>query len=146
MKTQVILCDWAQAINGKLYIMGAGWSRVVSTIPFNLGVAIIIKIPWTATNQKHELQFSVLDGDGTLMSFQGATGVAPIQIKGEFGAGRPMDIKPGSDIDATLGFSIGPIILPPNDYVCELQINGAIVETVPFTGSAAPQFPGVVPQ
>ncbi len=146
MKTQVILCDWAEAINGKLYIMGGGWSRMITAVPFNLGIAIIIKIPWNETNKKHDLEFTVLDGDGKTVFIQGPTGPTPIQVKGQFGTGRPMGIKPGSDLDATLAFRIGPIIIPPNDYVCELKINGSVAETVPFEGLPAPQAPGVPPQ
>lgn len=114
--------------------MGAGWSRIVSTAPFTLGIAIIIKIPWVETNKQHDLKFSVRDSDGNLASVDGPTGRAPLEIQGKFGAGRPMEVKPGTDLDACVAFKIGPITLTPNDYVCELRINDKVEETVPFVG------------
>ena len=64
----LILADAAQAIGGKLYMLGGGWD--VMTInsgfpaqhPFAIGLGL--SVPWNETNQRHNLTVEVLDEDG----------------------------------------------------------------------------------
>ena len=52
MDAQVSLCDWAEVVQNKLYIMGAGWNRAVAGVPFPLAVAVHILVPWTEADRK----------------------------------------------------------------------------------------------
>lgn len=63
----VILADRAEAINGKLYVMGGGWDRLdVPDLsqPVTFGFAVGVLIPWNATNENHPLQIILEHEDG----------------------------------------------------------------------------------
>lgn len=43
----MLLCDAADSVNGKLYILGAGWSQLLfPDRPANMSLAIKIAVPW----------------------------------------------------------------------------------------------------
>ena len=49
----MLLADSAQAVGGKLYILGGGFDRInMPTIPFShrFDLAMLIEVPWIATN------------------------------------------------------------------------------------------------
>ena len=62
MKITIMLADFAQAVNGKLYIMGGGWS-LTGPAPSPSAIAIKVEVPWNDTNRKHSLKLELLDGD-----------------------------------------------------------------------------------
>ena len=62
MKVTIMLADFAQAVNGKLYIMGGGWS-LIGPAPCPTAIAIKIEVPWNQTNEKHNLKFSSYRGN-----------------------------------------------------------------------------------
>ena len=45
MKVTILLADSAQAINGKLYILGGGWS-IADPGPVVMALAMKIEVPW----------------------------------------------------------------------------------------------------
>jgi hypothetical protein len=87
----LLLCDRAEALNGKLYTLGGGWNtlrfgELPATFPFSIGLAI--DVPWDATNQRHELRIHVEGPDGERLG-------DPFEV--EFEAGRPPGAIPGQD-------------------------------------------------
>ena len=60
MDTTLLLCDYAEAINGKLYIMGGGWT-ICAPGPRNMAVAIRVLVPWSDTNKQHNLALMLQD-------------------------------------------------------------------------------------
>ena len=53
-----ILCDFAEISGGKLFISGAGITVMITQNPepphpVTLSLAVLVRIPWTATNQQH---------------------------------------------------------------------------------------------
>src|SRR3989442_625672 len=63
MKVTMMLADAAQAVNGKLYIMGGGWS-VMGPEPTPYAIALKVEVPWDETNKRHTLVLRLLDDDG----------------------------------------------------------------------------------
>ena len=58
----MMVCDGAQAVGGKLYILGGGWERIAlpsvpgrAALPF--AIALGISVPWHLTNRLY--QFSL---------------------------------------------------------------------------------------
>src|SRR5215204_2067305 len=96
VEVQVILCDAAVADpNGKLHMLGAGWSLTGSpTTPH--AVALMIKVPWDRTNQKLPLTLQLLDADGTPVRL--AEG--PIEVQAEIEVGRPVGVPVGIMLDS----------------------------------------------
>jgi Family of unknown function (DUF6941) len=88
----LLLADAAQVANGKLFVLGGGWSRLAAptvplTRPFDLAVRVVI--PWTETNQKHMFELYLLDEDGR--------DVLEKPVKADVSVGRPVALKEGSD-------------------------------------------------
>ncbi|MBI4668545.1 MAG: hypothetical protein HY747_05070 [Elusimicrobia bacterium] len=138
MKVTIMLADFAQALNGKLYIMGGGWS-ITGPMPSPSAIAIKIEVPWTETNQKHNLKIELLDGDYHPVLIPMPAGNSPLVISGEFEVGRPAGLKVGTSIDAPFAFNIGPLSLEPGKgYVWKLSIDDKTNENWQVSFSTRP--------
>jgi hypothetical protein len=128
MEVTMLLCDRAQVAEGKLYVLGAGWNQVDAGVPFPCEVAVLVEVPWTATNEKHDFAISLVTEDGDTVEF----GDAPVQIAGQFEVGRPTGIKPGSALNQQMVFKYGMLSLPPSGYVFEFSIADQVLARKPF--------------
>src|SRR4051794_17346369 len=54
MKVTMILADSAQAVDGKLYVLGGGWS-LAGPGPTPMALAVKIEVPWDRGNMRHHL-------------------------------------------------------------------------------------------
>lgn len=82
----LILADSSEAINGKIYALGAGWNELrLPSLPleYSFGIALAVDVPWSETNRRHELSLHVQDPDGEVIGEE---------FTMQFEAGRP----PGS--------------------------------------------------
>jgi hypothetical protein len=122
MDATLILCDYAEAINGKLYIMGGGWT-ICPPGPRFMAVAIRINVPWDETNNKHQLNLFLQDAEGNAVSL--GEPPLPVEKNGEFEVGRPPGIPQGTEMDftAVLGFINLPLASDAG-YRWQLEING----------------------
>ncbi len=130
MKTVMLLCDYAETINGKLYIMGGGWT-VCPPGPRNMAIALKIIVPWTLTNIKHRLSLILQDEFGNTVS----QGEPPSEVRqdGEFEVGRPPGVPAGSDLDFVISFIFMGIVLEPDRrYRWQLELDGEPVDYVSF--------------
>ena len=124
MKVTVLLADFAEAVNGKLYIMGGGWS-LTGPAPMPSAIAGKIEVPWNETNRKHNLKVELVDEDYHAIMVPTPNGSAPVVIGGDFEVGRPPGLMPGTPIDVPFAFNIGPLPLEPGKrYVWKVSING----------------------
>jgi hypothetical protein len=129
MQATVLLCDYAEAVNGKLYVMGGGWNVAFSGGgPLNAGLAILVIVPWDQTNMRHDLRVELLDGDGQIVG----VGDREVVFTGQFELGRPPGIKPGSSLHAPFAFNVQGLPLALGGYEWKLSIDGEPVEARPF--------------
>src|SRR5437870_630823 len=75
MKVTMLLADSVQAVGGKLYILGGGWS--ITGPPTPSGIAILIEVPWDQTNRKHPWKPELLDSDGEPVMLETPVGEQP---------------------------------------------------------------------
>ena len=59
----MLLADAAQAVGGKLYVLGGGWS-VIGPGPATMAIAMKIDVPWDQTNLRHHWILDLVDEDG----------------------------------------------------------------------------------
>ncbi len=104
MRVTMMLADHAQVADGKLFISGGGWS-VCGPGPVACGVAVLFHIPWQHTNEKISFTLSLLDEDGTPVSQPGLSGGQQVQAGGQFEAGRPAGLAPGTEINVPIAFN-----------------------------------------
>ncbi len=142
MKVTLLLADFAEVINGKLYIMGGGWS-ITGPQPAPFAIAAKIEVPWTGANEKHTLRLDLLDGDFKPIQLPTPAGKIPLSVGGDFEVGRPLGMLPGTPLDLPFAFNMGPIPLAPGRrYVWKLAIDGKSQDDwqVGFSTRSSPQL------
>ncbi len=112
MKLTLLLADWAEVLNGKLYVMGGGWTET-GPAPAPSAIAAIIEVPWDQTNRQHRLRFALVDGDDQPVMVPTPTGFQPLEVGVEFDVGRPPGSRPGSSFNVPFAVNIGPLPLQP---------------------------------
>ncbi len=113
MKVTMLLADAAQAVDGKLYILGGGWS-ITGPDPTPMAIALKIDVPWTEANNTHKLRLALFDEDGQPVQVPTQTGEQPFEIHSSFEVGRPPGLKSGTPLDLALAINFPPLPLRPN--------------------------------
>jgi hypothetical protein len=134
----VILADYAEIANGKLYLMGGGWDTFTAPqapVAIRLAVAVGVRIGWEETNRPTPVVIAVVDDDGREY----------IKVQGELRVGRPPQLAPGSGQLASLaanlpltvqkfgGYSIDVIAGPPGE-----EVHRSVPFRIQQGGAAAP--------
>ena len=113
MKVTILLADAAQAAEGKLYVLGGGWS-ITGPEPSPMALAVKIEVPWDQANHPHVCRLELLDSDGQPINAETPDGdKAEIFFEANFEVGRPVGVKPGTPIDLPLAVNIPPLPLEP---------------------------------
>lgn len=130
MKVTMLLADYVQVSDGKLTVVGGGWS-LTGPDPTPFGIAILVHVPWDQANRRHTLRLELIDSDGRAVTVPAPDGEAgdgePIVFLNdiEFEVGRPAGIKPGTPLELPLAVNSGPLPLEPGGrYEWRLSING----------------------
>jgi len=111
VKATMMLADAAQAVDGKLYILGGGWS-ITGPAPHPSAIAVLIQVPWDRTNVEHHFRLELVDSDGDAVVLDAdVNDPQPVVIEGSFEVGRPPGIRPGTPIDVPLAINVGPLPL-----------------------------------
>lgn len=139
MDTAIMLCDHAEAVNGKLFINGGGINvfRVSSGPPHTIStaLAVVIHVPWAATNRAHQLTVALLDEDGSEVAPwvpDGASPRPPVRVESQFNVGRPAQLRAGAaqSVPLAINFQLGLRSL--GGYVFVVSIDGDEVKRLPF--------------
>jgi hypothetical protein len=145
MRVRLLLCDAAQAVNGKLYILGAGWN-LTGPQPIPSALAIQIDVPWDQANRRHKIVLKLVTDDGTPVTAPTPDGNRPVEIDAGFEVGRPAGHKPGTPLSVVLALNIGPLQLQPESrFEWRCEINGETSEewTVGFSTRPAQKQQGL---
>jgi hypothetical protein len=124
LKVAMMLADYAAVADGKLVIVGGGWS-ITGPTPAPFGIALKIEVPWDQANAKHKLRLELVDADGQPVLVPKDEGIDQLAMEGEFEAGRPPGLKPGTSLDVMLAVIFPPQGIPAGgQYVWQLTIDG----------------------
>ena len=105
-----MLADSAQVSEGKLHILGGGWS--VTGPPAPSAIALLVEVPWDQTNRRLEWRLELVDSDGyPVMTPDGEGGENPIVMGGEFEVGRPPGTPQGAPIGLPVALNLSPLPL-----------------------------------
>jgi hypothetical protein len=114
----LMLADSAQAVDGKLYILGGAWNVLrFPEFPAQLivGIAVAIDVDWNETNQRHHLDVHFEDADGQPMD---------PRIGADFEAGRPPGAVAGADLRIVFAVN-GPLAIPDRgSYAAIASVGG----------------------
>ena len=131
----MILADYAVVSDGKLTIVGGGWSQT-GPEPSAFGIGLLIQVPWDQANTRHAFSVELLDADGAEVVLETEDDEEQaVAFGGEFEVGRPPGLKPGTPLDFPVAVNSTPLPLEPGRYEWRLTIDGESREfwRVPFT-------------
>ena len=143
MKVTMLLADYAQVAEGKLNLIGGGWT-ITGPQPSPFAIAVLFDIPWDRTNEQHRFRLELVDLDGHPVMTETPEGPQPLFIEGEFEVGRPPGLKRGTSIPVPVAFNMGPQEIPPGErYEWRLTVNGETDEDwrLPFSTRPANAAP-----
>jgi hypothetical protein len=97
----LLLADFGESLNGKLYAMGAGWNVLrFPELPqdWRFSVSIGIDVTWDETNQRRGIAVVIEDPDGAGLGDE---------LSMEIEAGRPPGLQPGQDQRMVIAINAG---------------------------------------
>jgi hypothetical protein len=140
-----MLADAAQVVDGKLYVLGGGWSTIVPGGPF--AVCGIIDIPWHQGTDWHSLRLELIDGDGEAVCVPAEDGEPqPLVVDPpKYRATIAPHVKPGTSLGWPFAMNVSPglPLEPAAIYEWRISIDGKSEEgwTLPFSTAAQPPMP-----
>jgi hypothetical protein len=119
LNATLLLADSAQVADGRLFILGGGLGEV-GPGPQPMAIAMLLDVPWDQANAAHDWKFELLDEDGTPVLYDDQ----PILVGGQFEAGRPEGLAPGTPIPVPLAINFTALpVEPGRRYVWRLAID-----------------------
>jgi len=117
------LANHAEAINGLLYLSGAGWTNVTRVYPVgeqpnphHFGIGISVLVPWSEANDRHSLAVWIESEDGGEPLMKAA--------EGELEVGRPAGLPHGSDLRSVLAIDATVAFPRQGGYRAVVELNG----------------------
>jgi hypothetical protein len=144
MRVTMLLCDAAQVADGKLYVLGGGWS-ITGPDPIPSALALKFEAQWHEADADHHWELFLEDADGREVVVDTPEGARPVEVRGDFRVGRPPELPEGSPVDLVVAVNVGPLPLPTGSrYAWRLTVDGETEEdwTVGFTTRPAQVQPG----
>jgi hypothetical protein len=143
IRVSMMLADAAQVAEGKLSVLGGGWSQT-GPFPTLFAIAMDVKVPWNMANAKHQFRLELVDSSGRTVSVSAPNGdEREMVVYKELEVGRPPGVLPGSALDApmAIAFPSGLPLEPGARYEWRLMIDGKadVNWSLPFVVRPNPQ-------
>ena len=133
-----MLADSAQAVNGKLYILGGGWS-ITNASNVTMSIAIKLEVPWIEANTRHNLKITLVTEDEIPVKTEDGRNC---EAQGDFEVGRPAGLRSGTPLDVTLAVNIARLNLSPDSrYVWRCFIDDNTRDDWQLSFSTRPAAP-----
>lgn len=130
MEAYLLLCDAAEVVGDRSFILGGGWVGREPDLP-GVAVVVFLDIPWDQANRVHELELTLQDEDGNAI----CAGDPPheVRVKGSFEVGRPAGHPAGMPLRFMQAINFQRIPFRPSSrYRWELRVNGEIAAVSSF--------------
>lgn len=135
----LLLADAAEVINGKLYLMGGGWTNCTppagADYPYERLTAsvVTIRIGYQETNEEHKFALEFRDADERPLG---------ARVDGGFTVGRGPDLVPGMSQVVQFAGAV-PLRLPaPGAYTLVLMLDGREERRIQFQAMPSPALTG----
>jgi hypothetical protein len=129
LRVTLLLCDAAEEVGGKLYVLGGGWALLQAPdTPLNMALAILIAVPWDQANEEHDVEAVLVTDDGERVQIE----AQEVSASGQFEAGRPPGLKPGMDLNVPIALKFNGIALMAGGYRWEVFVDGEQRAIAPF--------------
>ena len=135
MKVRAFLADSVQSVDGKLYVLGAGWNRLAAGgFPARhdrVGIGVIVTLE-TGDDGEHNLELSLLDADERATALFVDPGGAP---QFALHASFQTQVTPEEFVGVVvpLALNLDGLSFPePGAYAFSLRVDGSEMERLPF--------------
>lgn len=128
----MMLADAAHAVGGKLYVLGGGFDRInMPAVPFShrFDLAMLIEVPWVATNQPYQVVVELRDADGEAIGYR---------AEATMETGRPPGVRQGTSLTIPLALPVVADFPAAGRYVLQASINGREANRVALEAVAMP--------
>jgi hypothetical protein len=143
MEVDAFLADAAESVQGKIYALGAGWNTVhvrsLPTIHPRASIGLIIRVPYTATNQTHTVLAHLEGEDGERIPLGEEPGEPDgepkqvFEIGGQFNVGRPALLPPGDEQVVNLALTVNGLPLEkPSMFHWVISVDGTPLKRLPM--------------
>jgi hypothetical protein len=143
VQVEAFLADSVASAEGKLYVQGAGWNVIntakVPTRHPRIGLGLIIRVPYTATNQMHKFELYLEDADGNELPLADAppgTEMPDEKIRrlgGQFNVGRPPTLQPGDEQLVAMAINLDGLMFDRQDsYKFVIELDGSREKELSF--------------
>ncbi len=135
MKTRAFLADSVQGVEGKLYVLGAGWNRLAAGgFPARhdrVGIGVIVTLE-DGDAGEHNLELSLLGPDGQpMVLFSDPAGVEQFALHATFTSQTPNDGF--AEVVVPMALNIDGLAFPEaGSYAFSVRVDGDDVERLPF--------------
>lgn len=123
----LILADWAEVINGKIYVQGGGWTTInaYEPLPVTRGIAIAVspRVEWNETNVPHDLVIRILREEGQ---------AELAKIEARFEVGRRAGLPMGASQPHPLAVNLPLTFEHAGEYEVRVAIDGEEAATLAF--------------
>lgn len=121
LQAKLLLCDYAVVNDGKVTMVGAGWTeRSQTTTPSAIGG--VLEVPWSAAERLVDLVLELLDQDGhPVLSAEGM----PVRLNMGLTIGPSPEDRLGDAAVIPLAIGLGPVYLPIGVYEWVLTAEGS---------------------
>ncbi len=123
----LILADWAEVINGKIYVQGGGWTTITAREPVpvsrTIAIAVSPRVEWHETNTPHDLVIRILREEGQ---------AELARIDARFEVGRSAGLPQGSSQPHPMAVNLPLTFERAGEYEVRASIDGEEVTTLSF--------------
>jgi hypothetical protein len=128
-KILLITADAASISEGKINMLGAGWTRVSAGLA-NFCVVVRLDIPWSMTNTEIDWSLDLTDEDGRIYEPNEVSG--RLHLEGQVQVERPADMTHGASLEAPLVIPFIQLPLRQGALEWRFQIANTVA-TYPFS-------------
>ena len=140
MRVSMFLCEAAQVAEGKLNVLGAGWSQLGSA-PAQMAVAVLIEFDSAEANGAHHFELFLTDREHQPVFTEAGGQRSAIEVRGDASVELPAGYDPRLPVPWPIAINVPGVALPPDEaYQWNLVVDGhgEPAWTLPFRTAAAP--------
>jgi len=145
VEVDAMLCDFVQAAGNKLFVNGGGinrsWVQPEPPHRIKLGLAAVVHVPYTATNQPHKVTISLITEDGNPVVPHVPDGMPdpdPVEVTATFNIGRPPILVPGETQDWSFAVNLELDLRQLGGYKFVISIDGSEAKNLPLRVDVMP--------
>ncbi len=152
LRVDAFLADSVVVAENKLYVQGGGWDSLwTNNFPVRhprIGIGVVLTVPWSATNQMHTFEVSIVDPNGKPIVLGDAPPGLELpegkvrELRGQFNVGRPPVLNLGDSQVVPIAMNLdGLMFSEPTTYSVIVSVDGSEMRRLPIRVRSMVQSP-----